>query len=370
MQESKELSVISENAPEPRRYSSIFENPAEFAQKMQIAEALSRTQFVPAAFRGKPEDCLVALDAAGRLDLNPLAVLPEIYVIDNRASFSSKFLISLVNRSGRFSRIEFEEGFVGVAEVTFAKFNKQTKQNEYERRKVDNYYAIARFTELATGKEFRSPRVDMEFAERNGWVAKAGSKWQSMPEIMCRYRSAAILIKSVCPEIVMGFEFAEDLMDASEEPHPEPARRVYVEKDEPRPAIAPASTQDAANKAGELLKEITAAESLADLKKIGGRITAARLNDGVLKTLRAAYARRRDELTPAPAAPTAETGVDPAIIGAALQKDIEAAKDAEALGVIARNLVALQKNGSITDSVYFELGQLIDERVAALAPNV
>ena len=246
------------------RYVSVFENPEKYNSKIKIADALSRTQFVPDAFRGKAEDCLVALDMAARLDLNPLAVFPDIYVIDNRASFSSKFLIALVNRSGRFSRIKFDEGVDGETEVTFSGWGDQRGQRKTWKEKVPNYYSIASFTELSSGETFTSPRVDIKFAEKNGWVQKNGSKWQTMPQIMCRYRSASILIKSTCPEIVMGMEWADDLQDAREEP---------VEYDDAHwlhDAIANAKTP----------------EELADVGKI---IAQTNVSPNELRELRAEY---------------------------------------------------------------------------------
>lgn len=211
----------------PSRYVSIFENPARFGEMLKAASALAKTQFVPKTFQGKPEDCLVALDMAARLDLNPLAVFPDIYIIDGRASFSSKFLIALVNKSGRFTRLQFETGVDGEADVTFGAWGENRGQRKRWKERVQNYFAIASFTEIATGARFESPRVDCVFADKNGWFEKDGSKWRTMPEIMTRYRAASILIKSVCPEIVMGLEFADDLQDARDDT---PPRSVVVER--------------------------------------------------------------------------------------------------------------------------------------------
>ena len=235
-----------------KNFVSVFENPETYASKIKVAEALSHTQFVPEAFRGKKEDCLVALDMAARLGLNPLAVFPDIYVIDNRASFSSKFLIALVNRSGRFSRINFEEGVDGEVEVTYSGWGEQRGQRKTWKEKVPNYWAKASFTELASGEVFTSLRVDMKFAERNGWVSKAGSKWQTMPQIMCRYRSASILIKSACPELVMGMEWADDLQDAQERKVELP-KQEFENPDALRDAIANARTQEELNFVGQMI---------------------------------------------------------------------------------------------------------------------
>lgn len=270
MQKENAVALIKQD----RNYVSVFEDPSTYKAKMEIASALSRTPFVPESFRGKAEDCLVALDMAGRLGLNPLAVFPDIYVIDNRASFSSKFLIALVNRSGRFSRIRFEEGIDGEVECTFSGWGDARGQRRTWKEKVPNYYSIATFKELSSGEVFTSPRIDMKFAEKNGWVQKNGSKWQTMPQIMCRYRSASILIKSTCPEIVMGMEWADDIQDAQEEPKEE----IVYESVEPlKIAMDNARTQE-------------------ELRDVGKMIAATSLSPDALNELRTEFKRKSTEL--------------------------------------------------------------------------
>lgn len=269
MQKENAVALIKQD----RNYVSVFDDPTTYPSKLEIANALSRTSFVPETFRGKAGDCLVALDMASRLGLNPLAVFPDIYVIDNKASFSSKFLIALVNRSGKFSRIRYEEGVDGEAEVTFSGWGEQRGQRKTWKEKVPNYWAVATFKELASGETFTSPRIDMKFADKNGWIQKAGSKWQTMPQIMCRYRAASILIKSTCPEIVMGMEWEDDVRDAREEP-------VVVEPEKPdvlRIAIENATNQE-------------------ELKEVGKMIAATNVAPADLNELRTEFKRRMIEL--------------------------------------------------------------------------
>lgn len=354
---------------EPTRYVSIFEDPDAYAAKFKMAEALSHTQFVPEAFRGKAEDCLVALDMAARLDLNPLAVFPDIYVIDNRASFSSKFLIALVNRSGRFSRIKFEEGVDGEVEVTFSGWGEQRGQRKTWKEKVPNYWAKASFTELASGEVFTSPKVDMVFADKNGWVQKSGSKWQTMPEIMCRYRSASILIKSVCPEIVMGMEWADDLQDAREEGRAfEMApRRIYDAA--PRPSslcIEQESETETSDKAIETLQKcIENAKSLDDLASVGKMIADSGLSENARTELRTLFKTKQDSLTkkpgkrakkekeevaPQPAPPEPETEKK-------LLEILHNAADLDALGSVRDEIEIATTRGLISGKTY---GSLMD----------
>lgn len=280
---------------QPSRYVSIFEDPERFVRQMEIATAFSKTQFVPTAFRGKPEDCLVALDLACRFELQPLAVFPEIYVIDNKASFSSKFLIALVNRSGRFSRIQWEEGTDGEIEAVCSEWKKNGERGQRDewKQKFTNFYAKAFFTELKTGERYESPVVDMRFADANGWILKPGSKWRTMPQIMCRYRSASILIKSVCPEIIAGLDFAEEAADIAED---RPPIVMTVRSEPPKPAPRIERSSFPSDLALAFNKQIRESATVEQLRAVAAEIGSANLIDREVQELRQKYAERLHEL--------------------------------------------------------------------------
>ena len=55
--------------------------------------------------------------------------------------------------------------------------------------------------------------VSMEMAVNEGWYGKNGSKWQSMPDLMLRYRSAAFFGRIYAPELLMGLPGADEVRD-------------------------------------------------------------------------------------------------------------------------------------------------------------
>lgn len=347
--------MTTELARPDERYVSIFEDPGRFGAQMKVAEMLSRTAFVPKAFQGKPEDCLVALDMAGRLELNPLAVFPDIYVIDGRSSFSSKFLIALVNRSGRFSRIQFDCGTDGTAEVTYGAWEYGSKTPKKTRVVVPNVYAVASFSDLSTGERYESPRVDMAFADRNGWVEKPGSKWQTMPEIMTRYRAASILIKSVCPEIVMGLEFADDLLDAREDV---PARQVVLE---PKPL--PAARDD---KVVERLEScIRKATDADELNAVAKTVQEFNLDKDEAQRLRKAYREKRTELMSVIPPKAGLPGEELFNANAAHQAIHDATTD-ERLDEIRNEIDEANADGRVSERDYNELVSSVARKKSAL----
>lgn len=274
--------------PAPR-YVSPLDKIATYAELCEAGEMFARSQLVPDTFRGKPGDCAIALDLALRLNLNPLSLFPQLFVIHGRPSLSAQYMIALVNRSGRFSCIRWQEGIDD--DVEFTSYGKT--------RRLPNYYAIAEFTEKATGETLKSTRVDMRVAAANGWLTKDGSKWQTMPAQMCRYRSASWLIKAYAPELAMGLSFVDEVEDFD-------AGETY-----PAATVATHDDADLALLAGDvgtaspfvaLETTILNAADLDALKIAADAVSKAQgLTTTELDDLRRLYAARKKELTETPA---------------------------------------------------------------------
>jgi len=69
---------------------------------------------------------------------------------------------------------------------------------------------------LSTGEMLTGPLVTIAIAKKEGWYQKSGSKWQSMPEQMLRYRAASWFVRTIAPEIAMGLQTAEEMRDTYE----------------------------------------------------------------------------------------------------------------------------------------------------------
>lgn len=83
-------------------------------------------------------------------------------------------------------------------------------------RNTDDWSCTAYCTELATGEVVEGVTVTIAMAKSEGWYNKAGSKWKTMPELMMRYRAATFLIRSVAPEIALGFQTTEEAIDITD----------------------------------------------------------------------------------------------------------------------------------------------------------
>ncbi len=57
------------------------------------------------------------------------------------------------------------------------------------------------------------PWVTWAMVKAEGWLAKNGSKWKSMPDMMFRYRAAAFWQRLYAPELALGLMTTEEAAD-------------------------------------------------------------------------------------------------------------------------------------------------------------
>lgn len=153
-----------------------------------FASALSRSTIIPKAFQGQPANCFVALDMANRLGASPMEIMQNVYVVHGTPGFSAKYAIGMANKSGVFKGpICFEQSGQGDSLSVTA-------------------YAIVRETEQRV--EFT---CDMAMAKAEKWTSNP--KYRTMPHLMLRYRAATLLIRTSCPEVLLGMHTADELED-------------------------------------------------------------------------------------------------------------------------------------------------------------
>lgn len=170
----------------------VFSGIQAFEDAQRIAKALASSTLIPQQFQGQQgfANCLVALNIARRMQMDPLMVMQNLHIIHGRPSWSSQFIIGLINGCGRFSPLRYELSGKG-----------------------DTLACTAVATEHATGQELRGPEVTMAMAKKEGWATKAGSKWQTMPELMIRYRAAAFWGRLYIPDLLVGIQTQEEVID-------------------------------------------------------------------------------------------------------------------------------------------------------------
>ena len=171
---------------------SVFSGIQAFEDAQRIAKALASSTLIPPQFQGQQgfANCLVALEIANRMRMSPFQVMQNLHIIHGRPSWSSQFIIGLINGCGRFSPLRYDV----------------TGQGE-------TLACTCVATELASGNDLRGPTVTMAMAKKEGWATKSGSKWQTMPDLMIRYRAAAFWGRLYIPELLVGIQSQEEVVD-------------------------------------------------------------------------------------------------------------------------------------------------------------
>lgn len=185
-------------ALQPVQQFNAFSNIESFEAAQRMVKPFVNSNLVPATFKGDIGGCLIALNMANRMGADPLQVMQSLYIVHGKPSFSSAFLIACFNQCGRYTAIRYEM---------------------FGERNTDSWGCKAYTTERATGELIEGVAVTIGMAKAEGWWSKKDkmgretSKWQTMPELMLRYRAASFLIRSVAPEIALGFQSTEEVRD-------------------------------------------------------------------------------------------------------------------------------------------------------------
>lgn len=240
----------------PENVEANFNTYRGFQAMHHMAESLANSTIIPEAFRNtimvkdrydqqakkwlfRPEanpngvsNCIIALNMAQRLGADPMMIMQNLYLVDGRPSWSSQFIIAAINSSGRYSPLRFDiTGGEEEIEIPYAVtewvYNQVTKKKEpvesNQTARVKNYKCVAWVIEKATGERLESTPITMEMAVKEGWYQKNGSKWQSMPEQMLRYRAASFFGRIYAPDLLMGLRTQEEEMESIIDITPEPA---------------------------------------------------------------------------------------------------------------------------------------------------
>jgi hypothetical protein len=250
-----------------------FSNSASFEFTKRAAQAVAHSTLVPEQFRvsvinkrtrqfeenpNAIPNCIIALNMAQRMGADPLMVMQNLYVVEGRPSWSAQFVIASINACGRYSPLRFDlspEGEPRVITYEASKWVKGTKVFEEATCTIKDRTCRAWAIEKETGERLDGPEVSMAMAEAEGWLGKNGSKWQTMPEMMLRYRAASFFGRLYAPELLMGLSTQEEaaevvdfergndgaymVISSNDEEASEPPILTEPPKEKPTPAKQP-----------------------------------------------------------------------------------------------------------------------------------
>lgn len=186
-----------------------FFNIDSFALIQRVAKAFSSSNLVPAQYQGDNgiANCMIALNMAQRMSADPLLVMQNLYMVHGQPAWSSKFLIATVNACGRYSSLRYEW------------------KNE-DKPDSDEYGCRAWAVEKESGERLNGIWVTWKMVRAEGWASKNGSKWKTIPDQMFMYRAASFWVRTNAPELSMGFQTQEEVIDTIDATQDEKGRIV------------------------------------------------------------------------------------------------------------------------------------------------
>lgn len=169
--------------------TSMFSTKDSFEHAQRVAKVFADSDLVPQTYQKKVGNVIIAMEIANRIGASPLMVMQNLYIVHGKPAWSSQFLIATLNACGRYTSIRYEEDDQDGGRCRAHAKDRQTNEVCY------------------------GPWVSMKMAEAEGWVAKNGSKWKTMPELMRRYRAATFFTRQFAPEVSMGILTTEEAYD-------------------------------------------------------------------------------------------------------------------------------------------------------------
>lgn len=146
----------------------------------QVAKFYAASDFVPATFKGKPENCTIAIDMATRMGMNPIMVMQQMYIVNGKPSISTQLVIAMINNCGEFEPLKFESNGKGGDDFGMRAWTVRKKDPD---------------------TRLEGTWITMKMVKASKW----GAKWQEIPEQMFKYRAAMFWARLNAPEITMGF---------------------------------------------------------------------------------------------------------------------------------------------------------------------
>lgn len=171
-------------------------SPQTFDQALTFSKYLADSDLVPKDFKGRPGNCLVAIQWGAELGLKPLQAMQNLAVINGRPALWGDAVIALARSSPLCEYVvETDDGSTATCKV--------------KRR----------------GEPEQVRTFSMDDAKAAGLSGKQGP-WTQYPKRMRQMRARAFALRDVFPDVLRGLPVAEEVMDIPTEKHMGPAEVV------------------------------------------------------------------------------------------------------------------------------------------------
>ena len=174
-----------------------WSDPASFVQLQRVANAFSQSTLVPQNYQGKLADCMIAVEMATRMNISPVFVMQNLYVVKGKPTWAGQACMAMINACGKF---------------------RDVKHIYTGKKGTDERGCYVTAVRISDGETVDGTEVTISMAKNEGWTSN--SKWRNMPELMLGYRAASFFARMYCPEALMGLQTSEEVEDVSERNRP------------------------------------------------------------------------------------------------------------------------------------------------------
>lgn len=173
-----------------------------------LADSITRTTFVPEAFRGKPAEAAVAILMGAEVGLSPLQALSALYVVRGRPGMYARAQVALVQSRGH--QVWTEKS--GPDEVVVS-------------------------GQRAGSEHVETVRWTIDRAKAAGLTRQNVVPWRDHPEAMLWARAATDVCRRIASDVLLGIpeDVAEPVGDGAETGAAAPVQR----RSPPTPAAPP-----------------------------------------------------------------------------------------------------------------------------------
>jgi hypothetical protein len=229
-------------------------SPRTFEQALTFADYLADSDLVPKDFKGKPGNCLIAMQWGSELGLKPLQALQNLAIINGRPSLWGDAVIALVRSSA-----------------------------------ACEYVIETQTAEAATCRVKRRGEPEQERTFTMADAAAAGLKnkqgpWTQYPKRMMQMRARAFALRDVFPDVLRGLPVAEEIMDT---PTGTPPEKHMGNVDEVKPAAKPGYTPEQFAENMTIWKKVIASKKKTVDQVLATIATVASLTDEQTGAIRA-----------------------------------------------------------------------------------
>lgn len=206
-----------------------FFDPLQFETIQRVCKMFASSELVPDMYKASEKNpiekaisnCMIAIEISQRIGASPLMVMQNMVPIYGKPSWSSKFLVAMVNTCGRFNPLQYrftEKGMLGMVDYTDYVWDNATRSKkpvvkQFDGKKIMDIECVAYTTAKGADQVLESSPVSIRLAVQEGWYTKNGSKWQTMAKQMLMYRAASFWTSAYAPELSMGMRTVEEQQD-------------------------------------------------------------------------------------------------------------------------------------------------------------